>query len=179
MPRGLDILLLSFVSLAIYFDLRERRIPNWLTFGVIGVGIGVNSISGSEGFLQSISGVGLASLVLVIPFAVGWLGAGDVKCLVAIAALLGVNSVPRVLFYAAMIGGGLALILLFFHRVRPDFKKFWIELKVMVASSGSILPEPMSHRGLSRFETVPWAVAIGGGALVAYYLDPNGRWAGI
>ncbi len=57
--------------------------------------------------------VGIA--VLILPFALGWIGAGDVKFFGVVGALLGVSWLPRVFFYSALVAGVIAIGYLVFR----------------------------------------------------------------
>jgi prepilin peptidase CpaA len=91
--------------------MRDSRIPNVLTFGAIAVAVIVH------GFLPQGSGwlhVGLgtlAGLAVFFPFfALGGMGAGDVKLMAALGAWLGAPAVIYVALYGAIAGGVLAII---------------------------------------------------------------------
>jgi prepilin peptidase CpaA len=102
---------------ACWFDVRTRRIPNWLTFPAAGIGFasataahGVHgTVSSGEGFL-----IGLA---LFFPlFVLKGLGAGDVKLMGALGAWLGSSVIFGVAFYTALAGGLLGVALIVRHR---------------------------------------------------------------
>jgi len=172
-----NLFLLVFTGLAVGFDVRERRIPNRLVLIGIVAGILFNGSAGRPQLFDSVLGLGLGLGILLLPFAFGWLGAGDVKFFGAVGALLGVKFVPRVFFYSALLGGVLAVISIAFRGMSLRiFRTAWWDLKVLVASRGAVLPESVGKQ--SRVDTVPYGVAIGLGTLVAFYLDPVGEWAG-
>ena len=100
--------------LAAYTDVREYRIPNWLTGSLVCFGIGANTwMKGWSGFLFSVEGmlVGLACLMFF--FIQGGMGAGDVKLLAAIGAIIGTKQVFFAFCFAAMLGGIYSLVVLF------------------------------------------------------------------
>ena len=169
--------LIAFTGLAIGFDVTQKRIPNWLVLAGMAGGILFHAWKGVPQIFDSFLGLGLGLGILTVPFAFGWLGAGDVKFFGAVGALLGVKFVPRGFFYSALLGGLLAVISIAFRGVNLRiFRTAWWDLKVLVASRGAVLPESVSEQ--SRGDTVPYGVAIGLGTLVAFYLDPVGEWAG-
>src|SRR4030095_6201378 len=92
-------------------DLRSRRIPNVLTFGAALVAFAAHvHTSGVAGGLTS-GGGWLVGVALFFPFfALGGLGAGDVKLLGAIGAWLGPYPVLYVGLYSSIAGGLLAII---------------------------------------------------------------------
>jgi prepilin peptidase CpaA len=96
---------LALVSTAV--DLRTRRVPNVLTLGAAALGVAVHATAG--GATQSLFGW-LTGLVLFLPlFALGGLGAGDVKLLAAFGAWLGPVGALWAGLWAALVGGLLAL----------------------------------------------------------------------
>ena len=117
--------------------------------------------------------------MLFIPFAMGWIGAGDVKAFGVNGALLGVLLLPRVFFYSAVVAGLIAVTSLLLGKVHFfSFKKIWLDVKIAVLSGGNIVPEPVRNRVAHRDESIPWGVAFAMGSLIAYYLDPEGHFAG-
>ena len=104
---------LSSASVAALIDLRTRRIPNWLTFGTLLVGVLLNVwLHGFGGLLTAISGAALGLALLLPFFVMRVMGAGDVKLLAAIGALLGAQALANVAIYAALVGGAMSLAIL-------------------------------------------------------------------
>jgi prepilin peptidase CpaA len=138
----------------------------------------LNYSHGDGRWLQSISGFLVGVAVLVLPFAFGWIGAGDVKFFGVVGALLGISWLPRVFFYSALVAGVIAVGYLTaglasFARLRSS----WLDVKTAVLSLGNVLPEPARVRN-SDGGSVPWGVAFAAGMIIAYYFDPSGRWSG-
>lgn len=175
----MDAIIVLISGSAAFFDMRSRRIPNWLiAFGLV-CGVAINYFHGNGLWLQSVSGFFVGVAVLVLPFAFGWIGAGDVKFFGVVGALLGVAWLPRVFFYSALVAGVIAVGYLAFGLSRfSRLKQFWIEIKTAVLSMGHVLPEPVYARQASSAGSVPWGVAFAAGMIIAYYFDPSGRWAG-
>lgn len=85
-----NILLISLLLTAAYFDVTEKRIPNLITFPTVILGLLLNIIMyGLNGVVISISGLLVGMAVFFIPFAFGVMGAGDVKFMAAIGAIMG------------------------------------------------------------------------------------------
>ncbi len=96
---------------ACVFDLRTRRIPNALTYGAALTALVVHGVAGGTGGLIFAASGWLLGIALFFPFfALGGLGAGDVKLLGALGAWLGPTLVLYVAFYSALAGGALALV---------------------------------------------------------------------
>ncbi len=177
----LDIFLILFVGVAAGFDVWKRKIPNWLVLLAACGGILLNALAGVAGVSDSLLGIVAGIGVLLVPFALGWVGAGDVKMLGAVGAVLGLAWIPRVLFYSALAGGACAIVTLAVRGIRwKNFAKLWYNLKMLILSGGTILPElpePVTSQGPEG--TIPYGVAIAAGTLVAFYLDPDGTWSGL
>jgi len=102
------------VLAAAFFDLRSRTIPNWLTLGGILAGFAVNGLALGPAGLKT-AGLGfLASLLFLIPFALGFLGGGDVKLMAAVGTMAGAANLLVIFVLDAILGGvvGLAGILI-------------------------------------------------------------------
>jgi prepilin peptidase CpaA len=108
-------------------DLKTRRIPNSLTFGAALVAIAVNGyLAGWQGIGLSLAGW-IVGLVLFFPFyALGGLGAGDVKLLAALGALVGPLTAVWVALFTSIAGGGMALgVALYSGYLRTAFVNLW------------------------------------------------------
>jgi prepilin peptidase CpaA len=110
MPQVLKIVLIGFVFVAAVYDLRFRRIPNWLNLTGAVVGIGVNA------YVFARHGILLAALGLLLPLAVYLplyllraMGAGDVKLMAAVGSIVGPHNWLGILLCTAIAGGLLAL----------------------------------------------------------------------
>lgn len=94
-------------------DILWRRIPNWLTFSAFAAGLLVHTLrDGVAGLLVALGGAALG-LGLLLPFyAARAMGAGDVKLLAALGALVGPQVLVSIALYTALAGGAISLILL-------------------------------------------------------------------
>ena len=91
-------------------DIRTRRIPNALTASMAGVGVGL-AASGMSGMSIGASMAGFAlGLALMLPgHALGATGAGDVKFMGAVGAIVGPGMVVSAFLFTAIAGGVLAV----------------------------------------------------------------------
>ena len=91
--------------LATWWDIRERRIPNWLSGGAFVASL-VASLA-TDGIGLSACGLGflLGGLALFLPFVLGAVGAGDVKFAAVAGAWLG----PAVGIQALLLGTAIGL----------------------------------------------------------------------
>lgn len=106
MPPFLKITLLLVALIGGWADLRTRRIPNWLnTSGVI-FGIGLNALFlRGDGLRLALAGCGLALLIYVPLYLIRAMGAGDVKFMSAIGAIVGPQTWLSLFLTTAILGG--------------------------------------------------------------------------
>lgn len=96
--------------IATVIDIRTRRIPNVLTASLTGVGFAM-ALTGTSGISAGAAAGGVAvGFLLMLPgYALGATGAGDVKLMAAIGAILGPALVVTAFLCTAIVGGVLAL----------------------------------------------------------------------
>ena len=102
--------LASGALVATVVDIRVRRIPNLLTAAMAGAGIGL-AASGASGVSPGASIAGfILGLALMMPgYGLGATGAGDVKFMGAVGAIVGPALVVSAFLFTAVAGGVLAL----------------------------------------------------------------------
>jgi prepilin peptidase CpaA len=106
---------------------RTSRIPNLLTFGAAAAALAFHfATGGASGVLSSATGW-LLGIALFFPFfALGGLGAGDVKLLGAFGAWVGTSDVFLVALFSAMAGGVIATgVSLATGYARQAFENIW------------------------------------------------------
>jgi prepilin peptidase CpaA len=173
-----DAVIFSVSGLSAFFDYRIRRIPNWLIAIGLTCGVVLNALHGSHYLGQSILGFLVGVVVLIVPFALGWIGAGDVKYFGVVGSLLGVSWLPRVFFYSAVVAGMVAVGYLAVGLAHISrFKGLWLDIKTAVLSMGQVLPDAVNTKTHAAGGSVPWGVAFAAGTIIAYYFDPTGRWS--
>lgn len=98
------------VLLATVIDVRTRRIPNELTAAMSGIGIGL-AAAGVSGVPLWASAAGLIlGMALMMPgHLLGATGAGDVKLMAAVGAIVGPGTVFSAFLFTAIAGGVLAV----------------------------------------------------------------------
>lgn len=158
--------LLAGLVVAVLSDLTVRRIPNLVTFSMVVVAVALHSWFGQwDGLLFSISGM-LTGLLCFLPLYVfAAMGAGDVKLLSAVGAVVG----AKVVFIAALMtviaGGAIALAYISVRGGLPAMLKRYLSMFWLLAARQPqyIPPAPGEAAGL-RF---PYALAIACGTVLA------------
>jgi prepilin peptidase CpaA len=106
-----QLLAVAIALMATAWDLSTRRIPNALTFGAAFAAFAVHGYLGGLDSL-ALAAVGwIVGVAVFFPiFALGGMGAGDVKLLGAVGAWLGPVAVIWVALYSGIAGGLLGLV---------------------------------------------------------------------
>lgn len=113
MGLAVNIILVILLGLALYFDLTVKKIPNFLTFPAMILGLAAYTLlEGLGGFLFSLYGLLLGTGIFLIFFVMGVMGGGDVKLLGAVGALTGAQFVLYAALLTAVFGGVMAVIYL-------------------------------------------------------------------
>lgn len=130
-----DVVALGIAALACATDLRSRRIPNWLTAGAMAAGVSFHLLSpGGSGLGAAGLGLTVGLLVFFPFFALGALGAGDVKLMAALGTWVGAAAVINVALFGALAGGVLAVVVALWHgylrraflNLRTLFAHWWL-----------------------------------------------------
>ena len=114
MPNVSVIVALAILVItAAVYDLKYRRIPNWLTLGGALAGLVLNGIAGPglAGALFSLKGLAVGFGLYFALYALHAMGAGDVKLMGAVGALVGWHVWLIVFLCTALLGGAAALVL--------------------------------------------------------------------
>ncbi|MBV9760430.1 MAG: prepilin peptidase [Acidobacteriaceae bacterium] len=117
MPLPLKLVLISTVIAAGLFDLRYRRIPNWLNLGAITAGLAANILLFAlHGFTFALLGMGCSLLIYVPLYLVRGMGAGDVKLMAAVGAIVGPWNWLGIFLCTALLGGLVSLLYVLLRR---------------------------------------------------------------
>lgn len=107
----ISILAVAAAATAAFTDVRDRRIPNRLTYSAALIGVGMQTaISGWHGLFSSLAGLLLFGGVFLLFYIVHGMGAGDVKLAAALGCIIGLRGSVQVMFATALAGGALGLI---------------------------------------------------------------------
>jgi len=112
-PPGVAVILITLVLIAAVYDVKTRRIPNWLTVTGILTGIGMNGfLYYWPGLKSGLIGFAVAFGIYFGLYAVHAMGAGDVKLMGAVGALVGWHNWLGIFAITAVLGGVMALIVI-------------------------------------------------------------------
>lgn len=171
-------LLLVLILSSGFWDLKERKIPNKVTFTGILIGILFNTFMGGlTGLVQSFIGLLAGLAIFFLPFAMGGMGAGDVKLMGAIGALMGWQFSIMTAVYSALVGGVMVIGYLLFKGTFLDtLKKMIFSLITILLNFANRLGyNEYAYRAQQKFQKhghtyqkvyIPYGVAIAGGAVL-------------
>jgi prepilin peptidase CpaA len=104
-PPVIEIGLCGLVLTAAGYDLRSRRIPNWLVGAGLVFGVGLNSfLYEAAGLRLALLGLGLALAIYIPIYALHAIGAGDVKLMAAVGSIVGPAYWIRLFIFTAAAG---------------------------------------------------------------------------
>jgi len=152
-------LALAVAVVAAACDLRSRKIPNILTFTSALVAVCLHGYMG--GWREAGLAVGglVVGVALFFPFfAVGGLGAGDVKLLGAVGAFVGPFATVWVALYASISGGLMALLVASYAGyLRKAFVNLWCIVMYWRIEGPRPVPEMTlaTHKGPRLAYAVP------------------------
>lgn len=115
-------------------DLRSRKIPNWLTLSGICAGLAVNwAVSGLPGIRTSLSGMALGFGAYFVLYCLRAMGAGDVKLMAAVGAIVGPGNWIAVFVASAVAGGVLAVVLMIWKgRIRETLRNTFFIVEELI-----------------------------------------------
>ncbi len=163
----LDLILPLLLSLMMAgWDLKTRRIPNYLTMGgALGGLVFQLGYHGLPGLLDGLAGLGLGLILLLGPYLLGGMGAGDVKASAALGAWLGLQRAFYLFVYMGLSGGVIILVMLLWQgRLLAGIREGWhFLLNWLLCRPYDAKPPPSSLRKT----TIPYgaAMALGMGLL--------------
>ena len=165
-------LLAVIVLPAAWIDFRQRRIPNELCLAGILLGVMYHLLT------VGVSGAGLSLLSFLLAFAagfplwlLGWMGAGDVKLVAAVGAIVGMKLVLPVLAGIAIAGGAVALVYLVALRLQDEPLYVIVASAISSPKSGEVSTknahESTDESAAVKKKGIPYAIPVALGSLAA------------
>jgi prepilin peptidase CpaA len=173
--RTLLLIALALAITAAIFDVREHRIPNWLTYPGIVLGLVLRAVLlrgglfGLKGLGSAIAGLMLGGGVMLLFYMVRAMGAGDVKLMAAVGSLVGPGHAIVVLLATAICGGVMAVVYSVYRgrmgaTIRNLGSVLWFHARSGLQTHPELnLDNPAALR-------MPYGLAIATGTLYAFLL---------
>lgn len=116
---------------AAVIDGLQLKVPNWLTFPMIVSGwvysIGFSGLPWYEGLMYSMAGTVVGLLLLLPAYAIGGMGAGDVKLMAGIGAWVWVEVTMYSFAVSAVVGGVIAVCMVLISKSwQKHHGQFWM-----------------------------------------------------
>jgi len=153
------------------FDVKSRRIPNFVTFPAILLGLSMHLVQGGWSHLLSALAAGtICGLVFLVFYLAGGMGAGDVKLIFAVGCIAGLSHVAYLLVLTAISGGVMAVGVAL---VRGRLQQTLMNVALLTSHHTRQGLRPHSELNLSNAHTVrlPYALAIAGGSILTLYFQ--------
>ena len=157
----------AILIVAAVIDGRQLKVPNWITFPMIISGwIASGVIYGWAGLGASLMGTAIGLGLLLPAYAIGGMGAGDVKLLAGVGAWVGFSQTFWAFIVSAIIGAIIAVIMVAVSRNWRHHQQqfFGILTEIMVVRSPSKLSEIAAERK-PRMMLLPYGIPIAIGTI--------------
>lgn len=154
------------LAMAVFCDLSVRRIPNAVTFGMVIVALALHTWVGQwQGVMFSLAGL-FAGLLCFLPlYAFAAMGAGDVKLLTAVGAVVGAKVVFMAAVMTVIAGGVLALAYVTARGGLPAMvRRYVLMFRLLLVGQPEYIPPATGEAAGLRF---PYALAIACGTALA------------
>jgi prepilin peptidase CpaA len=151
--------------IAAIYDYKFRRIPNGVTVPAIIAGFVLHSVLGGwGGFHSSLWGFVLGGGVFLVFYVLGGMGAGDVKLMGGIGALMGADKILAIIILTGLTGGVIAVGKMIRER-SVGATIFRCKLIILGNSRAARIYSRNVHEYISK-DTIPYGIAIAVGTLV-------------
>jgi prepilin peptidase CpaA len=153
------------------FDVKSRRIPNFITMPAFLFGLALHlALGGWRQLLSSLAAGIICGLVFLVFYIAGGMGAGDVKLIMAVGCIAGLSHIAYILVLTAICGGIMALIL---AMARGRLQQTIMNVGEIAShhSQQGLQPHPDLNLENAATLRLPYALAIAGGSLLTLYFQ--------
>jgi prepilin peptidase CpaA len=151
-------------TLSAVYDVRSRRIPNFITLPAIVFGLILHAVFGGWRQLATAAAGGLiCGLIFLIFYLAGGMGAGDVKLITATGCIAGLSQIGHLLILTALAGGIMAISWALYRRQMVETWRNMQALAVHHRSMG-LTPHPQFNISNEQTLRMPYALAIAAGS---------------
>lgn len=118
-PFGVVLFVSIAMAVAAVIDGWKLKVPNWITFPFVISGWLYHLVAhGYSGLGSSLLGCAVGLGLLLLPYVIGGMGAGDVKLFAGVGAWMGASITFGAFCVSAAVGGVLALLLVGYRSLR-------------------------------------------------------------
>jgi prepilin peptidase CpaA len=139
----------AILIVAAVIDGRQLKVPNWITFPMVLSGWLASGVTyGWDGMAASLWGTAVGLGLLLPAYAIGGMGAGDVKLLAGVGAWVGASQTFWAFIVSAIIGAIIAVIMVVVSRKWRHHQKQFVSIvsEILVIRSPSKLSEIAAER---------------------------------
>jgi prepilin peptidase CpaA len=151
-------------TLSAVYDVRSRRIPNFITLPAIAFGLLLHGVYGGWRQLATAAAGGLiCGLIFLVFYLAGGMGAGDVKLITATGCIAGLSLIGHLLLLTALAGGVMAVSLALYRR---QLVETWHNMQALAVhhQNMGLTPHPQFNISNERTLRLPYALAIAAGS---------------
>jgi len=171
-------ILVPGVLLASWIDFTQRRVPNWLNLAIIVAGFVAQAVfNGAGGMADGAWGLLVGFGVLIVPWMMHGMGAGDVKLMAAIGVWFG----PALTLYSfalgGLIGGVVAVVMILSTgRLRMAYVNLGIIMNKCSTARGMFSEVGSAKSFGVTSQLLPYGVPLTAGTLVVLAAKMFGWW---
>lgn len=167
------LVLLVLLASAIATDLKNHRIPNLLLVSALNLALILHALSGGIDGLITAAGGLVIGLAILLPFyAIGGMGAGDVKLLAVVGCFLGPWGAVIAGLATLMAGAVFGITIIVWRRMWPILEPHVAQFLISPETDArtTSISHPLGRR--NRVTEIPYAPAIAAGTVaVLWYID--------
>ncbi len=151
-------------TLSAVYDVRSRRIPNFITFPGMVFGVILHGALGGWRQLATAAAGGLiCGLIFFLFYLAGGMGAGDVKLITAAGSIAGLPLIGHLLVWTALTGGVMAVGVALYRRRLGETLRNMYSIVVHHRTLG-LTPHAEFNISNDRTLRLPYALAITAGS---------------
>jgi prepilin peptidase CpaA len=160
---------------AAVIDGLKLKVPNWITFPLILTGwvysATLSPYAGWEGLMYSLVGTAVGLALLLPLYAIGGMGAGDVKLLAGVGAWVWGTTTTYAFAVSAVVGGVIAVLMVLYKRVWSKHQtQFWMICNEILTVKD---PEKLAAIAAERKPTMmllPFGIPIAIGTIAYFFV---------
>ena len=158
--------------LAAVIDGFELKVPNWVTFPFIISGWIYSGVAfGWEGIAWSLAGTVFGLLLLLPAYAIGGMGAGDVKLLAGVGAWVYGTHTLYAFALSAIVGAVLAVAMVLMRKAwKKHSDQFWMILNEITVIRNPEQLAQIAAKRKSSMLLLPYGIPIAIGTIVYFLL---------